>query len=74
MRGFLSAILAALRLWLRPQSAPSRDIANNGVSGRHIMIASHARRYPGRSSVLELRQSQGWIVATQTYSHQDRRA
>lgn len=59
----LHALLAALR----PSPAADRPTI-------HIAIASHTRRYPGRSSALDLRLSQGWISPERRLTHQDRRA
>ncbi|WP_341909129.1 hypothetical protein [Ferrovibrio terrae] len=61
----LRALLAALR----PQPSPAADRPTI-----HIAIASHTRRYPGRSSALDLRLSQGWISPERRLAHQDRRA
>ncbi len=61
----LRSLLAAL-LSRRP-----RPVACNAI---HMPIASHTRRYPGRSTALDLRVSQGWISAERRQAHQDRRA
>lgn len=73
MRGFLSAILAALRAWLRPR-IPRRSLPARHSVVHPVAIASFTRRYPGRSTALELRRNLGWIAVTTRHSHQDRRA
>jgi hypothetical protein len=65
LRALLAKLFAALRPG-RPAIARRQPI--------HRVIASYARRYPGRSSALELRQTLGWVAATTRHSHQDRRA
>lgn len=64
IRALLAKLLAALR--------PGRSVIARARV--HVVIASHTRRYPGRSSALERRQALGWIAMTARHSHQDRRA
>lgn len=63
---FLAMLRAGIPL-RRMQTAAARPVL-------HVAIASHTRRYPGRSSPLTLRQRQGWIDAPMRLAHQDRRA
>jgi hypothetical protein len=69
MKALLSALirlLSALRRWHPAESG--------AFTASHIPIASYSRRYPGRSSARDLRQSLGWIARTAGQHHQDRRA
>jgi hypothetical protein len=61
-----AVLLTALRRGAHRPAPPRR--------ARHVAIASHSRRYPGRSTALSLRQTPGWIAAASLHSHQDRRA
>lgn len=70
----LARRVGQLLAMLRDGSPAQRMQAATARPVLHVAIASHTRRYPGRSSPLTLRQRQGWIDAPMRLAHQDRRA
>jgi hypothetical protein len=69
MKALLSALIRLLN-----RLHPDRMAPPSAVAPLHRPVSSHTRRYPGRSSALQLRQNLGWVVLHGGHAHRNRRA